>query len=189
MSSGPLVPRNDPKHGGSRELQATSPAEFLRPSASGIYSMMPAEDSSLRDYFRIFMKRKWMIASIIVGIVGAVAVASLHQTKIYEAMCRIVVNKADSNLVMFKDSQPVIDYSDQSDLDTETRILQSDFMALQVIRQLNLDQLPEYGGGSDQKHVNLAPDPLQSDSRRVSALLGAFRSHLHVSVIQNTRII
>jgi exopolysaccharide transport family protein len=151
--------------------------------------MMPAEDSSLRDYFRILMKRKWMIASIIVGIVGAVAVASLHQTKVYEAMCRIVVNKADSNLVMFKDSQPVIDYSDQGDLDTETRILQSDFMALQVIRQLNLDQLPEYGGSSEQKQVNLAPDPLQSDSRRVSALLGAFHGHLHVGVIQNTRII
>ena len=52
---------------------------------------------------------------------------------------------------------PVVDYYDQSDLDTEVRILQSDLMALQVIRQLNLDKRPEFGGHSDQKHPTWSP--------------------------------
>jgi uncharacterized protein involved in exopolysaccharide biosynthesis len=70
-----------------------------------------------------------------------VALASLRQTPIYDAVGRIAVNKADSNLISFKDSNPDIDYVyEQSDLDTEVRILQSDLMALQVIRQLNLDR-------------------------------------------------
>ncbi len=82
-----------------------------------------------------------------------------------------------------------MDYYDQSDLDTEVRILQSDLMALQVIRQLNLDKRPEFGGHSDQKQANLVADPLQTDSTRTSALLGGFRGNLHVTLIPNTRII
>ena len=94
-----------------------------------------------------------------------VAVASLRQTPVYDAVGRIAVNKADSNLIAFKDSTPGTDYVyEQSDLDTEVRILQSDLMALQVIRQLNLDKRPEFGGHSDQKQANLVADPLQTDS-------------------------
>ena len=62
-------------------------------------------------------------------------------------------------------------------------------MALQVIRQLNLDKRPEFGGHADQKQANLVADPLQTDSNRASALLGAFRGKLHVTLIPNTRII
>ena len=120
-------------------------AEFLRPIGPALYNTLPSQDSSLREYLRVLIKRKWMVISVVVGIFMAVAVASLRQTPIYEAVGQIVVNKADSNLITFKDSMPVVDYYDQSDLDTEVRILQSDLMALQVIRQLNLDKRPEFG--------------------------------------------
>lgn len=118
----------------------------------------------------------------------AVAVASLRQTPIYEAVGQIVVNKADSNLITFKDSMPVVDYYDQSDLDTEVRILQSDLMALQVIRQLNLDKRPEFGGHSDPNQPNLLADPLQSDSSHTTSLLSRFHGSLRVSLIPNTRV-
>jgi capsular exopolysaccharide synthesis family protein len=62
-------------------------------------------------------------------------------------------------------------------------------MALQVIRQLNLDKRPEFGGHADAKTSNLVADPLQADSNRTSSLLSAFRGNLHVTLIPNTRII
>src|SRR5450631_1976159 len=186
MSLGPLVPRNNE---GTQELQPAVPAEFLRPITSGLYNVLPSQESMLREYMRVLIKRKWMVISVVVGIFMAVAIASLRQTPVYEAVGRIVVNKADNNLISFKDSQPVLDYYDPADLDTEVRILQSDLMALQVIRQLNLDKRPEFGGHSDQKQPNLVADPLQADSNRTSALLGAFRVNLHVTLIPNTRII
>jgi succinoglycan biosynthesis transport protein ExoP len=191
MSLGPLVPRSDvPRNGdGLRELQPGEPAEFLRPISSALYNALPSQESTLREYLRVLIKRKWMVTAVIVGIFVAVAIASLRQTPIYEAVGRIAVNKGDSNLITFKDSGPVVDYYDQSDLDTEVRILQSDLMALQVIRQLNLDKRPEYGGRADQKQANLVADPLQTDSNRTSALLGGFRGNLHVTLIPNTRII
>jgi polysaccharide biosynthesis transport protein len=185
MSLGPLVPRND----GIRELQPGEPAEFLRPIHSALYNVLPSQESTLREYMRVLIKRKWLVVAVAAGIFVSVAIASLRQTPIYEAVGRIAVNKADPNLITFKDSGPVVDYYDQSDLDTEVRILQSDLMALQVIRQLNLDKRPEFGGHSDQKQPNLVADPLQTDSNRTSALLGGFRSNLHVTLIPNTRII
>jgi succinoglycan biosynthesis transport protein ExoP len=191
MALGPLVPRNnDPRTAdGSHELQLGDTPEFLRPLASGIYEVLPSQESTLREYMRVLIKRKWMVIAVIVGVFMSVAIASLRQTPIYEAASQIAVNKADPNLITFKDSAPVNDFYDQSDLDTEVRILQSDLMALQVIRQLNLDKRPEFGGHTDQKQPNLVADPLQTDSNRTSSLLGRFRSNLHVSLIPNTRII
>ena len=195
MSLGPLVPRSNdprsdvPRNDGLRELQPGEPAEFLRPIGSTVYNVPPSQESTMREYLRVLIKRKWMVIGVVTGIFMAVAVASLRQTPIYEAASQIVINKADSNLVTFKDSVPVVDYYDQSDLDTEVRILQSDLMALQVIRQLNLDKRAEFGGQADQKQPNLVADPLQTDSNRTSALLGSFRGNLHVTLIPNTRII
>jgi polysaccharide biosynthesis transport protein len=205
MSSGPLVPRNsdprsndprgsDPRNAlsrndGVREFQPAETAEFLRPLGSALYNVLPAQESTLREYLRVLIKRKWMVLSVLAGIFMVVAVASLRQTPIYEAVGRIAINKADNNLISFKDSQPVLDYYDPADLDTEVRILQSDLMALQVIRQLNLDKRPEFGGHADARSSNLAADTLQTDSSRTSSLLSSFRGGLRVTLIPNTRII
>jgi succinoglycan biosynthesis transport protein ExoP len=179
MGSGPLVPRND----GFREIQPAEPTELLKPMGSGLYAVLPPQESTLREYMRVLIKRKWTVGACIAGIFIAVAIASLRQTPVYEAAATIVVNKADPNLVAFKDSMPVMDYYDPSDLDTEVRILQSDLLGLQVIRQLNLDKR------SGPAQPNLVADPLQNDSAHTTALLNGFRGNLRVTLIPNTRII
>jgi polysaccharide biosynthesis transport protein len=184
MAFGPLVPRND----GFREIQPADPAELIKPLGSGLYNVLPSNESALREYLRVLIKRKWIILACLVGIFAAVAIASLRQTPVYEAVGRIAVNKSDSNLITFKDSGPVMDYYDPTDLDTEVRILQSDLLALQVIRQLNLDKRPEYGGHTAITQPNLVADPLQIDSARTTGLLGGFHGNLRVSLIPNTRI-
>src|SRR3984957_20616391 len=186
MALGPLIPRNGDA---LRELQPSEPSELLKPVASALYNVLPSQEPIVREYLRVLIKRKWLVTGVVAGIFAVVAIASLRRTPVYEAVGQIVVNKADSNLITFKDSMPVVDYYDQSDLDTEVRILQSDLLALQVVRQLNLDKRPEFGGHPEQKQPNLVADPLQSDSNRTSALLGSFRGNLHVALIPNTRII
>jgi exopolysaccharide transport family protein len=185
MDLGPLVPRN----GGPRELQPVEPTELMKPMGAGVYTVLPSQESTLREYLRVLIKRKAIVLACVFGIFAATAIASLRQTPIYEAIGRIAVNKADPNVITFKDAMPVVDYMDPSDLDTEVRILQSDLLALQVVRQLNLDKRPEFGGQPDRKQPNLVADPLQVDSSRTTALLGGFKGNLHVSLIPNTRII
>src|SRR6266403_1558255 len=185
MALGPLVPHNE----GFRDIQPAQPTELIKPVGPGLYAVLPSQESAVREYLRVLLKRKWIIIACVVGIFAAVAIASLRQTPVYEAVGRIAVNKADSNLITFKDSVPVMDYYDPTDLDTEARILQSDLLALQVIRQLNLDKRSEYGGQTAPQQPNLAADPLQNDSKRTTALLGGFKGNLKVSLIPNTRII
>ena len=185
MSFLPTVPPGD-RHS---EIVSAEPTELIKPFGSYLYNVLPAQESTLREYMRVLIKRKWIVLASIVGIFFVTLVASLRQTPIYEAVGRIAVNKSDPNIITFKDSGPVVDYLDPSDLDTEVRILQSDLLALQVVRQLNLDKRPEYGGEPGTKQPNLAADPLQSDSARATALLGSFKGNLLVTLIPNTRII
>jgi polysaccharide biosynthesis transport protein len=184
MDLGPLVPYNS----GPREIQPAEPTELMKPLGSGLYTVLPSQESTPREYLRVLMKRKWLVLACIFGVLAATAIASLRQTPIYEAVGRIAINKADSNVISFKDSMPVVDYLDPTDLDTEVRILQSDLLALQVIRQLNLDKRPEFGGQPGPQQPNLVADPLQEDPSRTSALLAAFKGNLRVSLIPDTRI-
>src|ERR1700679_2072468 len=109
MALGPLIPRNGDA---LRELQPSEPSELLKPVASALYNVLPSQESTLREYLRVLIKRKWLVTGVVAGIFAVVAIASLRQTPVYEAVGQIVVNKADSNLITFKDSMPVVDYYD-----------------------------------------------------------------------------
>jgi hypothetical protein len=48
--------------------------------------------------------------------------------------------------------------------------LQSDLLALQVVKELGLDRRPEFSGNTPTlpSSLDLAPDPLQADAARTS---------------------
>jgi uncharacterized protein involved in exopolysaccharide biosynthesis len=107
--------------------------------------------------------------------------------KIYEASGRIAVNRESSDAIGLKSSSEGLtddnDYDYMVALDTQVRILQSDSLAIQVIRQLQLDRNPAF--------APVPPDSAQPaiDSRRESQLLSSFHGGLSVSTIPRTRII
>jgi len=190
MHSGPLIPANGPI---VREVQTAYPIELNRQMGTSVYPPFPGHDSVLREYLRILMKRKWVIVASVVAIFTVVAIATLRSTPIYDASGTIAINKLDPAVMNFKDSagNGGVDYYDPTDLDTEVRILRSDLLALQVIRQLNLDKRPEFGGNgqSSSTSLGLTTDVLGPDSARISDLLADFEGNLRVSLIPNTRII
>ena len=174
---------------GLREVQPGQNYEYGQPGL--MQTWHAPQESALREYLRVLIKRKFVVLGCLVAIFGAVLIASLKMTPIYEATGRIAINKPDNNLVTFKDSNnAAVDYYDPTDLDTEVSILQSDLLALQVIKNLNLDKMPEFGGKpSSGPEANLAPDALSTDSARTGALIGAFKGGLHVALKPNTRIV
>ena len=133
MDSGPLVSLNVKT---VRELQPSFPMEFNR-NAVGGYGV-PAQDSLLREYVRVLIKSKWVVITTVLLFVSVVTISTLRTTPIYEAVGSIAINKMDPVTFNLKDSSSSVDYYDPADLDTEVRILKSDLLALQVIRQLNL---------------------------------------------------
>jgi exopolysaccharide transport family protein len=189
MDSGHLIPT-----GGQflREPQGPYALELNRPTLPGRYSAVPAQqDSVVREYLRVLIKRKWTVLSSLVLIFSLVAIATLRTTRIYEASGSIAINKMEP-LLNFKDSaNGGADYYDPADLDTEVAILKSDLLALQVIKTLNLDKRPEFGGGAPvpTDSLGLTTDELQPDSQRTTNLLDSFKANLKVVLRPNTRII
>lgn len=186
MDSGPLVPANN---GVVREMQPLPGFELERPS-SPIYPELPSQESVFGEYLRILAKRKWVILGCLATIFAVVAIASLKMTKVYEASGSIAINKPDSTLNFQNAGGLSIDYYDPTELDTEVKILQSDLLALQVIKDLNLDHHPD-AGNSDKPPSSLetTPDPSQADTAFTSDLLGGFKAGLRVALTPNTRII
>ena len=187
MDFGPLVPANN---SGFREIQPAPGADLGRTGAPHFYPQLPSHESVIGEYLRVLAKRKWIILGCLATIFSVVAIASLRTTKIYEASGTIAVNKPDNSLSFQNSATFSLDYYDPSELETEVKILQSDVLALEVIRELNLDKRPEYGGGQPSPgSLDLAPDPLQVDPAKASSLVGEFRGNLRVALSQNSRII
>ncbi len=187
MDSGPLI-----QSSGQTLREIPLQVEFNRQSGIGVYPPIPQQESALREYLRVLIKHKWAIAGCIALIFTAVLIATLRSTPIYEAVGSIAINKPDP-VLNFRDSNNAgFDYYDPTDLDTEVRILRSDLLALQVIKQLNLDQQPQFGGtgkASPAGALGLTTDVLQPDSPRTTEALDAFKENLRVMLEANTRII
>jgi succinoglycan biosynthesis transport protein ExoP len=186
MDSGPLVPTT-PK---INDLQLG--ADLGRTTGPRIYPELLSQESALGEYVRVLAKRKWTVLICLVTIFSIVAIASLKMTPIYEASGSIAINKADSGLVNFNNSPTFsLDYYDPTEMETEVKILQSDLLALQVVKELALDRRPEFGGKTPAtpSSLDLAPDPLQADTGRTTSLLSSFRSNLRVVLAPNTHII
>ena len=187
MDSGPLVQASNAI---VREIQPASGLEFSVPLGPRVYPEIPSNDSAIGDYLRVLVKRKWIVLSCLVTIFTVVAIASLKMTPVYDASGSIAINKPDSTL-NFKDAATFsLDYYDPTEIETEVKILQSDLLALQVIKELSLDRRAEFGGAVPlPSSSDLAPDPLQADPARTSSLLGGFRGSLKVNLSPNSRII
>ncbi len=184
MDSGPLIRANDHL---VREAPPTFQAEFQRQLAPNLYAPVPGQESMLREYFRVLVKRRWVVIITVAVIFGLTAIATMRATRIYDASGSIAINKPDSFLSSFKDSGGgEAPYSDTTDVDTEVRILRSDLLALQVIKQLNLDR---QSGPATPNTLGLTTDELQPDSTETSDLLAGFRGNLTVSSLPGTRII
>jgi succinoglycan biosynthesis transport protein ExoP len=188
MESGPLVPANGYP---LREVQPAYPIEFTRHAPPNTFTLH-VQDSVLRDYLRVLIKRKWLVISTVLLILSVVGVATLRSTRIYQASGSIAINRVDPAMLTLGSaaaSSPDY-YYDPSDLDTEVSILRSDLLALQVIRTLNLDKRPGFGGtGTQPNALPLTTDDLQADSSRANSLIGAFKGNLRVNLRPNTRIV
>ena len=187
MQPGSLIPSS----GQARELQPL-PLEIAQISPSLYPPTVPVHESVLREYLRVLIKRRFVVVSCVVVIFLLVLLATLRMTPIYDAFGSIAINKPDLSLLNFKDSNSGGEYYEQADIDTEVKILRSDLLALQVIKQLNLEKRPEYGGKGDLPAPNalaVTTDNLEMNSPRTSALLGGFKGSLRVTNLPNTRII
>ncbi|CAN2045708.1 polysaccharide biosynthesis transport protein [Candidatus Magnetomoraceae bacterium gMMP-1] len=97
----------------------------------------------LKDYFRVIMKRKWIILTCFFIIVIAVAIHTFTAIPIYKASIRLVIEKENPNLVSIQEVMAV-DASGSDYYQTQYKIIESRTVAREVISRLNLDKSEEF---------------------------------------------
>ena len=170
------------------------PAEIQYPAdPSRSYAPLPAEGFLLREYGRVLKKRMWVVISTWLIIATLATVYTLRMTPVYDATGRIAVNRENSLNLGFKDSDQGnigADYEEYNvALETQVRILQSDAIAFQVIKNLKLNNNPAFAGAVAKPRAEPPLNSLQVDAPFESSLLDRFRSGLKLSVVPRTRIV
>src|SRR5919108_76836 len=121
MDFGPLVQANSPV---VRELQPASGFDLGRPGIPQMYPHLPpSHESTLGEYLRVLIKRKWLVLGCLATIFSLVAISTLRMTKVYEASGTIAINKPDTSLNFQNAATFNLDYYDPSEFETEVKIL------------------------------------------------------------------
>lgn len=162
------------------------------------------EEIHLRDYLRVIMKRRNLVAAVCVAVVMVVTVKSLLMAPVYRATTQILIEKEKPKVV---DIQEVlgVNTSDQDYYQTQYEILKSTSLALSVTKVLNLKDNPEFSGaGGMYNPLSLARSFLswlkkitfsaelsaaQKEEQEQNELIRTYLDRLKVEPIRNSRLV
>ncbi len=134
-------------------------------------------ETHLRDYWYIVLKRRWLILTVLTGVVGWFTVRTLMQTPMYSATAVLQIDRGRINLVQ---DVMIPDYwSGYTEFyPTQARVLRSRDLALRVVKQLKLWEHPYFRGGGR----------IEPTDAKLENLSGALLGMLEVSQIRNTQL-
>ena len=114
-----------------------------------------------------------------------VTIASFKMKPVYQATARVEVDRESQNNLQFQDQNGYDAYMDSEDyIETQTKILESETLALQTIKSLDLGRYPEFGGTGVTS--NFAQG---ADASKRPAILGAFLGSLSVKRVPNSNLV
>jgi capsular exopolysaccharide synthesis family protein len=149
--------------------------------------LMPREPHLL-DYLIVVRKHQWLILFFLLAIVSIVTIATFRMQPVYQATARVQIDRENNNAIHFADSDPYEGYADLEDyIMTQSKILQSETMAMLTVRSMGLDQLPQFGGQPGKPAGPAVPGNDASLQR--PAALGAFLGSLSIKRVPSTRLL
>jgi capsular exopolysaccharide synthesis family protein len=169
-----------------RQNGSNGSIELIPPS-----SRLPAWDLSPRephlyDYLLILRKHQWLILSFLLAVVTIVTIATFRMQPVYVATARIEIDRENSNILPF---QGMDSYDYMMDLEnyieTQSKILTSETLALKTIRSSGLGARPEFASPNGPSEA-LAIGSLENQKRPPE--LGGFLGSLGVKRVPNSRL-
>jgi polysaccharide biosynthesis transport protein len=172
-----IIPRDNGSHGAVEILPL--------PSRLPAWNLSPREPH-LYDYLLILRKHQWLILSFMLAVVTITSIGTFRMQPVYVATSRIEIDRENSNILPFQGTDS---YDYVSDLDnyieTQSKILTSETMALQTIRSGVLSAQTDFAGDSS------ASDALSTGSLanlKPPSELASFLASLSVRRVPNSRL-
>jgi capsular exopolysaccharide synthesis family protein len=156
-----------------------------------IPARLPAWDLSphephLYDYLLILRKHQWLILSFLLAVVTIVSIATFRMKPVYVATSRVEIDRENSNILPF----PGMDSYDylmdlENYIETQSKILTSETLALQTIRNGGLAGHPDFAS-ADGPSEAISSGNLANQKRPPE--LGVFLGSLSVKRVPNSRL-
>src|SRR3984893_15686949 len=142
-----LISRDDPSNGAVDVIsQAVRPTFELSPREPHLY-----------DYLLILRKHQWLILSFMLAVVTIVSIATFRMQPVYVATTRIELGRENANILPFQGTDSYDYMLDlENYIDTQSKILTSETLALQTIRSGILSGV----GGPDSQSEAIATGSL-----------------------------
>jgi succinoglycan biosynthesis transport protein ExoP len=170
-----------------RENGSNSLVELIPPS-----TRLPAWDLSPRephlyDYLLILRKHQWLIVSFLLAVVTIVTIATFRMQAVYVATARIEIDRENGSILPFQGMETYDFMMDlENYIETQSKILTSETLALRTIRSSGLGARPEYSSPNGPSEA-LAIGSLENQKRPPE--LGAFLGSLGIKRVPNSRLL
>src|SRR5438067_9384190 len=173
-----LVPRENGSNGAVElvSLQSRVPSFELSPREPHLY-----------DYLLILRKHQWLILSFMLAVVTIVAIATFRMQPVYVATTRVEIDRENANILPFQGTDSYDYMMDlENYIETQSKILTSETLALQTIRNNGLALRPDSPASGFLSEA-VASGNLANQVRPPE--LAAFLSSLSVKRVPNSRLL
>lgn len=153
-------------------------------SVVDITAVASERSSDLRVAWRVLMRRRWTVLTILLVATTLAAIISFKVQRIYEAVARVEVEADTPQIQSLTDLYRSVP-SDDTFLETQVNVVESDNLAWRTIEQVGLQDNSEFAprpGRSAGPHAETIPTVQ-------TALIRTFHNHLSVDLVRNTRML
>ena len=156
-------------------MQSRLPAFELSPREPHLY-----------DYLLILRKHQWLILSFMLAVVTIVAIATFRMQPVYVATARVEIDRENANILPFPGTDSYDYMMDlENYIETQSKILTSETLALQTIRNNNLSARPEFSSPNGPSEA-IASGSLANQKRPPE--LAEFLGSLSVKRVPSSRL-
>jgi len=168
----------------SRQNGSNGAVEVIPASShSTVWNLSPREPH-LYDYLLILRKHQWLILSFMLAVVTITAIGTFRMQSVYVATARIEIDRENSSILPFQSPDDLMTDLDNY-IETQSKILTSETLALQTIRSGVLSGEADFAGDASSSEAlstgsvaNMKPPPE----------LSAFLASLNVKRVPNSRL-
>ncbi len=171
----------------ARENGSNGHTEVIPASARPLTFDFAPREPHLVDYLLILRKHQWLMLTFLLAVVTLVSIATFRMQPVYVATARIRIDRENPAALPFPGSDPYEYVVDQENyIETQSKILMSETLALQTIRSLRLAGAP--GFSTDGKISEAIASGSLANQKRPPEL-GEFLGSLSVKRVPNTQLL
>jgi len=143
------------------------------------------KDIHLLDYWRVVLKRRWVVYTSLAVVVSVTTLGSFLQRPTYTATTRLQIEQNTPKILPFQDVMASVPDFRNDFYQTQYGLIQSRRVAREVIESLHLADLEEFRVGVPAASPSGPSPKEQADAKRVDKFL----KKLTVNPVRNSRLV